>query len=126
MPEFTVRKGEKSARALHLTFLSLVADPPLVPGRVWFRSDLGQLRWTPDGETILFLDPPSEESKVVTLGEREVYFLPDLSVVSSVHSIFFSMLSEDPPLKPGKVWFRSDLRQLRWTPDGSTVYILSP
>ncbi|MEM0460118.1 MAG: hypothetical protein QXZ31_09655 [Thermofilaceae archaeon] len=115
----------KTARAEHLTFLSLTTDPPLVPGRMWFRSDLGQLRWTPDGGTTLVIDPPPTESRVVPLGEKEPCPPPYLSTISFVYSIFFSGLTVDPPLKPGKVWFRSDLGQLRWTPDGSIVYILS-
>jgi hypothetical protein len=36
-----------------LTLPSLTEDPPLAPGMLWFRSDLGELRFSPDGTTIL-------------------------------------------------------------------------
>jgi hypothetical protein len=36
-----------------LTLPGLTEDPPLVPGMLWFRSDLGELRFSPDGTTIL-------------------------------------------------------------------------
>lgn len=35
-------------------------------------------------------------------------------------------LTSDPPLRPGALWFRSDLKQLRWSPDGASVYIVDP
>jgi hypothetical protein len=34
------------------TLASLAADPMLAKGRVWFRGDLGQIRWSPDGVTV--------------------------------------------------------------------------
>jgi hypothetical protein len=32
----------------------------------------------------------------------------------------------DPSLAAGKIWFRSDLKQIRWSPDGSTVKQVYP
>ncbi|RSN78284.1 hypothetical protein [Candidatus Methanodesulfokora washburnensis] len=40
-----------------LVLQSLTADPALVAGEIWFRSDLGQLRYTPDGLTVYVIDP---------------------------------------------------------------------
>jgi hypothetical protein len=36
-----------------LTLPSLTKDPPLAPGILWFRSDLGEIRFSPDGHRIL-------------------------------------------------------------------------
>ena len=36
-----------------LTLPGLGEDPPLEPGRLWFRSDLGEIRFSPDGYRIL-------------------------------------------------------------------------
>jgi hypothetical protein len=41
----------------YVTLSGLTADPTLVAGRLWFRSDLGQLRYTPDGVTVYVIDP---------------------------------------------------------------------
>jgi len=43
-----------------LTLSPLLEDPPLAPGRMWWRGDLGELRFSPDGQTILKvqLTPP--------------------------------------------------------------------
>jgi hypothetical protein len=35
-------------------------------------------------------------------------------------------LTADPALAAGKLWFRSDLRQIRWSPDGSAVKQVYP
>jgi len=37
----------------YLTLSPLTEDPPLAPGRMWWRADLGELRFSPDGQTIL-------------------------------------------------------------------------
>jgi len=47
----------KLATLDYVTLKGLTADPPLAPGRIWFRSDLGQLRYTPDGTTVYVIDP---------------------------------------------------------------------
>jgi len=36
----------------YIEFSGLTADPALAPGRIWFRSDLNKLRWSPDGSTV--------------------------------------------------------------------------
>jgi hypothetical protein len=41
----------------YITFKGLTSDPPLTVGRVWFRSDLNQLRYSPDGVNIYVIDP---------------------------------------------------------------------
>jgi len=48
---------EKLANLNYVTLQPLTSDPPLAPGRIWFRSDLGQLRYTPDGTTVYVIDP---------------------------------------------------------------------
>jgi len=35
-------------------------------------------------------------------------------------------LTSDPPLTKGLIWFRDDTKELRWTPDGTTVYVIDP
>ncbi|MEM0460117.1 MAG: hypothetical protein QXZ31_09650 [Thermofilaceae archaeon] len=50
-PDFEVGRMKMMPIVEDLIFLGRTTDPPLVPGRMWFRSDLGQLRWTPDGST---------------------------------------------------------------------------
>jgi len=47
----------KLASLDYITLKGLTADPALAAGRIWFRSDLGQLRYTPDGSTIYVIDP---------------------------------------------------------------------
>ena len=42
----------KLATLGYATFSSLTADPALAAGRVWFRSDLGLLSYSPDGSTV--------------------------------------------------------------------------
>lgn len=53
----------------------LTSDPPLAQGRVWFRGDLGSLRYSPDGNTVYSLDPP-----VLDLD----YGAPDIPANSSI------------------------------------------
>lgn len=50
--------AKKLADLDYVPFASLTADPsPLKEGMMWFRSDTGELRWTPDGSTIYVIDP---------------------------------------------------------------------
>jgi len=46
--------------------------------------------------------------------------------LATLDHITLSGLTSDPPLTAGRIWFRSDVRQLRYTPDGSTVYVIDP
>ena len=39
-------------RPNYITFPELTADPILAAGRIWFRSDLQKLRYSPDGSTV--------------------------------------------------------------------------
>jgi hypothetical protein len=41
----------------YITLKGLTSDPPLTVGRVWFRSDLNQLRYSPDGLNVYVIDP---------------------------------------------------------------------
>jgi hypothetical protein len=55
---------------------------------------------------------------------------PDGSVTPpklNLDYIVLNALSADPsPLQKGMIWFRGDLGQIRWSPDGSTVYVIDP
>ena len=55
---------------------------------------------------------------------------PDASVTASkldiLDYVVLKGLTADPPLRAGILWFRSDLKQLRWSPDGTSVYIVDP
>jgi hypothetical protein len=55
---------------------------------------------------------------------------PDKSITSTKLNLDYiplNSLTADPsPLQKGQIWFRSDLNQLRYTPDGSTVYVIDP
>ncbi|MEM4765484.1 MAG: hypothetical protein QXE85_00170 [Nitrososphaerota archaeon] len=48
------------------------------------------------------------------------------SKLAPLTSITLAGLTSDPPLARGRLWFRSDLNELRWTPDGTTVYVIDP
>lgn len=41
----------------YVTLAPLTSDPPLARGRLWYRGDLGELRWSPDGSSIYVVDP---------------------------------------------------------------------
>jgi len=47
----------KLANLAYLTLAGSTSDPALAPGRIWFRSDRGELRWTPDGTNVYVIDP---------------------------------------------------------------------
>jgi hypothetical protein len=55
---------------------------------------------------------------------------PDKSVTPAklnLDYIILNPLTADPsPLQKGMIWFRGDLGQLRYTPDGSTIYVIDP
>lgn len=48
MPEFAYHLLVKKLRFSYLELEPLTADPELKEGRIWFRSDTQELRWTPD------------------------------------------------------------------------------
>ena len=53
----------------YVTFASRTADPTLKAGRLWFRSDLGRLRYSPDGETakgLAYIPVPRSDLEYVT------------------------------------------------------------
>jgi len=53
----------KLASLDYITLKGLTADPALAAGRIWFRSDLKKLRFSPDGTTALnLLDPTDVET----------------------------------------------------------------
>jgi len=55
--------------------------------------------------------------------------MPDLEfykILAGIDYLTLSCLTSDPPLAKGRIWFRSDLGQLRYSPDGSTVYVIDP
>lgn len=121
MPDFITWKVVKTEHLPYVTFIPLTTDPVLVPGRVWFRFDLKRLRWTPDGSTVLQVEDPPGEENTLSFNAPP----PDPEETTDTLSVFFSGLTTDPPLKPGMLWFRSDLGQLRWSPDGSAIVTLS-
>jgi hypothetical protein len=57
LPDLALAGIAKLATFDYVTLRGLTADPTLVAGRLWFRSDLGQLRYTPDGTTVYVIDP---------------------------------------------------------------------
>ena len=42
--------------------------------------------------------------------------------IYNLRSLTLSSLNEDPKLEEGKIWFRRDREELRFTPDGKTTY----
>ena len=42
--------------------------------------------------------------------------------IFNLGSLTLSSLTEDPKLEEGKIWFRRDREELRFTPDGETTY----
>jgi hypothetical protein len=40
------------------TLASLTADPTLAKGKLWYRSDLSRIRYSPDGTSVISIDPP--------------------------------------------------------------------
>ncbi len=51
------------------------------------------------------------------IGENTVYIKPD--------SIVFQPLTSDPALEPGKLWYRQDIDEWRYSPDGSQTKTLT-
>mgnify|MGYP000218034779 CR=1 FL=1 len=47
-----VGSGTTAVTGSYIDFPGLTSDPSLVAGRVWFRSDLGKMRFSPDGSTV--------------------------------------------------------------------------
>jgi hypothetical protein len=41
----------------HIYLESLTSDPPLAAGKMWFRSDLQRVRYSPDGVNVISIDP---------------------------------------------------------------------
>lgn len=112
-----------------LKLLPLTADPTPVPGMLWFRSDLQQLRWSPDGSRILTLDPPTSEGARVSFSQSpqsDGRLPPDLNPFYGAAHIIFERRTTDPPLVAGRVWFRSDRGLLLYSFDGVTRAIIDP
>jgi hypothetical protein len=40
------------------TLAGLTTDPPLAAGKLWYRSDLQRIRYSPDGVNVISIDPP--------------------------------------------------------------------
>jgi hypothetical protein len=58
---------------------------------------------------------------------RSAYLSGTLTVpTANVSSLQVDGMTADPSLAAGKIWFRSDLKQIRWSPDGSTVKQVYP
>ncbi|MEM1690457.1 MAG: hypothetical protein QW794_00185 [Thermosphaera sp.] len=80
VPDFEAKRVKMTPMVDDLTFLSRAADPPLVPGRVWFRSDLRQLRWTPDGSMKVLVIP--KMLVLTTWDDTTPYYTVDFSKTS--------------------------------------------
>jgi len=52
----------------YIDLAGLTSDPPLAEGRMWYRSDLGRLRYT-DGSVVVTLNPGATKS-IITCGIR--------------------------------------------------------
>jgi len=63
---------------------SLTTDPTLVIGRVWFRSDLGRIKYSPDGTTTIELPYPTTYTKLaeVNLAAGSTYSITDKGLMS--------------------------------------------
>jgi hypothetical protein len=53
-----------------VTLAPLTADPTLIAGRMWFRSDLGRIRYSPDGVNVISIDPPLTAADVWNYSTR--------------------------------------------------------
>jgi hypothetical protein len=53
-----------------VTLAPLTADPTLVAGKMWYRSDLSRIRYSPDGTSVISLDPPLTAADVWTYSDR--------------------------------------------------------
>jgi hypothetical protein len=53
-----------------ITLAPLTSDPALVAGRLWYRADLQRIRYSPDGSTIIQLDPPASPADIWTYSDR--------------------------------------------------------
>ena len=168
-----------------ITLPSLTSDPSLAKGKLWFRGDLGQLRFSPDGSNVKQVypahwndiqgkpstyppsahthsrseitdfwstpfwdnipDKPSKfppESHTHSRSEITDFWsspfwdnIPDKpsTFPPSAHdhagdtlrpaSVVFQGLTADPSLEAGKVWYRSDLDEWRYSPDGTNVKV---
>jgi hypothetical protein len=54
----------------HIYLASLTSDPPLAAGKMWFRSDLQRVRYSPDGVNVISIDPPLTAGDVWTYPNR--------------------------------------------------------
>jgi hypothetical protein len=73
--ELTVRKlkiGDKTVTidANSVTLPGLTADPTLAAGKMWFRSDLSRVRYSPDGTSVISIDPPLTAADVWSYSTR--------------------------------------------------------
>ena len=64
--ELKLGKGTISILSDYIDLAGLTSDPALVAGRLWYRSDLGRLRYT-DGSEIVTLNPGVTKS-IITCG----------------------------------------------------------
>jgi len=55
-----IGKNTFTVTGSYIDFSGLTSDPSLVAGRMWFRSDLGKLRYSPDGSTVKDVPAPAE------------------------------------------------------------------
>ena len=86
------------------------SDPStLYPGMLWYRSDLERLSFTPDGSSVYRFERIPIRTDAIA----------DAAVTSA--KINIDVVTSDPSLRAGLIWYRSDLEQLSFSPDGSTV-----
>jgi hypothetical protein len=63
-------KGLGSITLDDATLASLTADPTLAKGKMWYRSDLSRIRYSPDGTSVISIDPPLTAADVWSYSTR--------------------------------------------------------
>jgi len=127
----------------YVDFAPLTADPSLVEGRVWFRKDLDRFRYSPDGKTVKPV--PVEHAELEAIGPDDHHARDHASrhVAGGADAITSPLdlaaipspltnkeidrilgVTVDPALVTGKVWLRTDLGRLRYSPDGTAVKVV--
>ena len=128
LPIIKVGKNTVVVTPNGVKFSPLTADPTLQQALLWYRSDLDQWRYSPDGSNVKQLGggyPPDDtyicldtEGKLTICdGAVDSAKLANGAVttakLATLDYITLKQLTADPTLSPGRLWFRSDRNELR-------------
>jgi hypothetical protein len=114
--ELTVKRlkvggGTVSVDGQSITLPGLTADPALAGGKVWYRSDLSRIRYSPDGVDVISIDPPLTAADVWSYSNRTLtqskfpFWSAIITQVQGSGTSGFGGLNIDIQPPPGETWW---------------------